>query len=191
VAGPMAKILGKTSDPLFPLPVMLISCADKKGNRNLITLAWVSKVCAEPPMLAVAVRPSRHSYQMIKESGEFVVNVPTESIIRQVDFCGNTSGKTIDKFKETGLTPQPASMVKAPLVKECPANFECTVRQSVRLGSHDLFIGEVVAVQADDSITDAQGKVDYTKAKPVIYAAPGYWNLAKQIGTYGYSVKKG
>jgi len=186
----MAKILGKTSDSLFPLPVMLISCADKKGNRNLITLAWVSKVCAEPPMLAVAVRPSRHSYQMIKESGEFVVNVPTESIIRQVDFCGNTSGKNIDKFKETGLTPQPASKVKVPIVKECPASFECMVRHFIRLGSHDLFIGEVVAVQVDESILDAQGKVDYAKAKPVIYAAPGYWNLSKQIGTYGYSVKE-
>ena len=185
----MAKILGKTSDSLFPLPAMLISCAGKKRNRNLITLAWVSKVCAEPPMLAVAVRPSRHSYSIIKDSGEFIVNVPTESIIRQVDFCGNTSGKTVDKFKETGLTPQPASKVKAPLVKECPVNFECIVRQSVRLGSHDLIIGEVVAVQVDDSVVDAQGKIDYTKAKPVVYVAPGYWNLAKQIGTYGYSVK--
>lgn len=185
----MTKILGKISDSLFPLPVMLISCADKKGNSNLITLAWVSKVCAEPPMLAAAVRLSRHSHQMIKDSGEFVVNVPTESIIHQVDFCGNISGKTVDKFQETGLTPQSASKVRAPLVKECPAHFECVVRESVRLGSHDLFIGEVVAVQLDDSILDAHGKIDYTKAKPVIYAAPGYWNLAKQIGTYGYSVK--
>lgn len=186
----MAKILGKTSDSLFPLPVMLISCADKKGNSNLITLAWVSKVCAEPPMLAIAVRPSRHSYQMIKESGEFVVNVPTESIMREVDFCGNTSGKNIDKFKETKLTPQPASKVKAAIIKECPASFECIVRQSVRLGSHDLFIGEVVAVQIDDSIVDGQGKIDYIKAEPVIYAAPGYWSIAEQIGTYGYAVKK-
>lgn len=185
----MTRIPGKTSDSPFPLPVMLISCADKKGSKNLITLAWVSKVCAEPPMIAIAVRSNRHSYQMIKETGEFVVNVPTEAIIREVDFCGNKSGKDIDKFKETGLTPEPASSVKAPIVKECPANFECRVRQSVRLGSHDLFVGEVVAVTFDDSILDAQGKIDYTKAKPVAYASPGYWSLAKQIGTYGYSVK--
>lgn len=185
----MTRIPGKTADSPFPLPVMLISCADKKGSKNLITLAWVSKVCAEPPMIAIAVRSNRHSYKMIKETGEFVVNVPTEAIIREVDFCGNKSGKDIDKFKETGLTPEPASTVKAPIVKECPANFECRVRQSVRLGSHDLFVGEVVAVTFDDSILDAQGKIDYTKAKPVAYASPGYWSLAKQIGTYGYSVK--
>lgn len=183
------RIPGKISDSLFPLPVMLISCADKKGSKNLITLAWVSKVCAEPPMLAIAVRSSRYSYQMIKETGEFVVNVPTEPITRQVDFCGNKSGKDMDKFKETGLTPEPASKVKAPIVKECPANFECKVRQSVHLGSHDLFVGEVVAVTIDKSILDAQGKIDYAKAKPIVYVAPGYWNLAKQIATYGYSVK--
>lgn len=183
------RIPGKISDSLFPLPVMLISCADKKGSKNLITLAWVSKVCAEPPMLAIAVRSSRYSHQMIKETGEFVVNVPTEPITRQVDFCGNKSGKDMDKFKETGLTPEPASKVKAPIVKECPANFECKVRQSVHLGSHDLFVGEVVAVTIDKSILDAQGKIDYAKAKPIVYAAPGYWNLAKQIATYGYSVK--
>jgi flavin reductase (DIM6/NTAB) family NADH-FMN oxidoreductase RutF len=186
----MVKVLGKTSDSLFPLPVMLISCADKKGGRNLITLAWVSKVCAEPPMLAAAVRPSRHSHGMIKDSGEFVVNVPTEAVIRQVDYCGNTSGRNVDKFRETGLTPIPASRVKAPLIKECPVNFECVVRQSIQLGSHDLFIGEVVAVHMDDSILDADGKVDYAKAKPVVYAAPGYWSLARQIGTYGYSLKR-
>jgi len=184
----MAKISGKVTDSLFPLPVMLISCADKKGTKNLITLAWVSKVCAEPPMLAIAVRPTRHSHQMIRDTGEFVVNVPTEAIMRQVDFCGNKSGKEVDKFRETGLTPEPASTVKAPLVKECPANFECKIRQSVRIGSHDLFIGEVVAVKLDESIVDAQGKIDYTKAKPVVYAAPGYWSLAREIGTYGYSV---
>ena len=183
------RIPWKISDSLFPLPVMLISCADKKGSKNLITLAWVSKVCAEPPMLAIAVRSSRYSYQMIKETGEFVVNVPTEPIMRQVDFCGNKSGKDMDKFKETGLTPESASKVKAPIVKECPANFECKVRQSVHLGSHDLFVGEVVAVTIDKSILDAQGKIDYAKAKPIVYAAPGYWSLAKQIATYGYSVK--
>jgi flavin reductase (DIM6/NTAB) family NADH-FMN oxidoreductase RutF len=186
----MTKVSGKTSDSLFPLPVMLISCADKTGDGNLITLAWVAKVCMEPPMLAIAVRQTRHSYQMIKESGEFVVNVPTESIMRQVDFCGNVSGKNVDKFKETGLTPESASHVKVPAVKECPAHFECKVHQSVRLGSHDLFIGEVVAVMIDDSILDSKGKIDYTRAKPVVYAAPGYWSLAKQIGTYGYSVKE-
>lgn len=186
----MTKVSGKTSDSLFPLPVMLISCADKTGDGNLITLAWVAKVCMEPPMLAIAVRQTRHSYQMIKESGEFVVNVPTESIMRQVDFCGNVSGKDVDKFKETGLTPESALRVKVPAVKECPAHFECKVRQSVRLGSHDLFIGEVVAVMIDDSILDSKGKIDYTRAKPVVYAAPGYWSLGKQIGTYRYSVKE-
>lgn len=185
----MSRILAKTS-ALFPLPVMLISCADKNGKKNLITLAWVSKVSVEPPMISIAVRPTRHSHAMIKDSGEFVVNVPTERIMKEVDLCGNISGRDTDKFTKTRFTIEPGKKVKAPIVRECPANFECIVRQSFRTGTHDLFIGEVVAVQLDQSILDKDGQVDYRKAKPVVYAAPGYWSLGEQIGSYGYSVRK-
>jgi flavin reductase (DIM6/NTAB) family NADH-FMN oxidoreductase RutF len=186
----LTKIAGEVTDSLFPLPVVLVSCSNKSGKKNLITLAWVSKACADPPMICAAIRQSRYSYSMIKESGEFVVNVPTESIARELDLCGQVSGKDVDKFAVGKFTIESAKKVRAPMVKECPANFECVVRNSLPLGTHDLFIGEVVAVHYDQSILTADGDVDYRKAKPVVYVSPDYWTLGDRIGTYGYSTKK-
>ncbi len=186
----MAKIMGEVTDSLFPLPVVLVSCSDRNGKKNLITLAWVSKACAEPPMICAAIRQNRHSYSMIKDTGEFVVNVPTERIARELDLCGQVSGRDVDKFAAAELTTESAKKVKAPLVRECPANFECVVRSNLHLGTHDLFVGEVVAVHYDEAILTADGGVDYRKAKPVVYATPGYWTLGDHIGTYGYAIKK-
>ena len=186
----MTKVMGKVPDYLFPLPVVLISCSDKTGKKNLMTVAWVSKVCTEPPLISAAIRPSRLTNSIIKQSGEFVVNIPTEQILKQMDLCGLISGRDVNKFDAAKFTAENATKVRAPLVRECPANFECAVRNSVALGSHDLFIAEVVAVHYDQSILTADGAVDYTKAKPVIYATPGYWRLGECIGKVGFSAAK-
>ncbi len=185
----MAKILTKPDAALFPVPVILVSCADKEGRPNIITLAWCGMVCSEPPQLSISIRPHRYSYQLIKDTGEFVVNIPSAEIVGQVDQAGVVSGKAVDKFKEFGFTAEAASVVKAPLIKECTVSIECKVKQSYLLGTHEVFIGEIVAVHIDESIVGADGKIDYKKANPFTYCHGEYWTLDKKIGSYGYSKK--
>lgn len=174
----------KTISPqtiLYPVPSVLVTCASNSGKANIITLAWVGTVCSEPPMVSISVRPGRFSYKLISETKEFVVNVPTIDIVDKVEYCGIYSGKNVDKFKETGLTPIPASKVKVPLIKECPVNIECVVKSEIYLGSHQLFLGEIVAVDIDEEILNEEGRIDYTKAKPIIYNNGEYWKLGERL----------
>jgi len=172
---------------LFPCPVVLVSCVDSKGKTNIITLAWAGVVCSDPPMLGLGIRPHRYSYGLIEDSGEFVVNIPTVDILKETDFCGVVSGREVDKFSETGLTPKPAEKVKAPIIQECPVNIECIVKKKVPLGTHHLFIGEIVRVHVDQDVLDEKGRIDFSKVSPFVYNQGEYWSLHKKIGVHGFS----
>mgnify|MGYP001114690760 CR=1 FL=1 len=172
---------------LFPCPVVLVTCVDSNGKPNIITLAWVGVACSDPPMLGLGIRPHRHSYGIIEASGEFVVNIPTVEILKETDFCGVVSGKDVNKFSETGLTAEPAEKVKPPLIKECPVNIECVLRQKIPLGVHHLFIGEVTCVHVDQAVLDDKGRIDFSKVSPFVYNQGEYWNLHQKIGVHGFS----
>lgn len=186
----MAKQEWKPGNMLYPLPAVMVSVADKDGNNNIITVAWTGTVCTNPPMLSISVRPERYSYHMIKETGEFVVNLTTESLAYATDYCGVRSGKDVDKFKEMKLTPEAASQVKAPLIKESPVNIECKVKEVFELGSHHMFLAEVVAVHVDESYLNEKNKFELSKAKPIVYSHGEYYGIGKLLGTFGYSVRK-
>ena len=173
-----------------PLPVVMVSLADRDGRPNIITLAWVGTVCTNPPMVSISVRPERYSYPILKETGEFVINLTTKELAFATDYCGVKSGRDVDKFKEMGLTPIPASEVKAPMIKESPVNIECKVRQILPLGSHDMFLADVVAVHADEKYMDEKHKFHLEQAEPIIYSHGSYFGCGELLGTFGYSVKK-
>ncbi len=187
----MSKKALKPSTYLIPSPVVLVSCRDKGGRGNIITIAWAGVVCSEPPMLSVAIRPSRYSYGMIKDSGEFVVNIPGESQLRLTDQCGVHSGRDVDKFSDFGLTAVTGEKVKAPLIQECPLNLECVVKHSVLLGAHEVFLAEIVHVQVTPDCLNEKG-LDISSIRPFTYCsgANEYWGLREPIGTYGFSSKK-
>lgn len=182
----MAKRILNGSTALYPVPAALITCADGNGQQNIVTLAWVGTVCSDPPLVAIGINPKRHSHQLIKDSGEFVVNLPRASQVHETDYCGTRSGRDIDKFEGTGFTTAPASQVKAPLIAECPVALECKVRQTLSLGSHDVFIGEVVAVQADEDVLVGQ-RLDPGRLSPLAYVAGTYWTLGEPVGSHGVS----
>ena len=179
----MGKQLWKPGNMLYPLPVVMVSLADRDGRPNIITLAWVGTVCTNPPMVSISVRPERYSYPILKETGEFVINLTTKELAFATDYCGV-------KFKEMGLTPIPASEVKAPMIKESPVNIECKVRQILPLGSHDMFLADVVAVHADEKYMDEKHKFHLEQAEPIIYSHGSYFGCGELLGTFGYSVKK-
>lgn len=181
------KVVKKPDTLLYPSAVVLVTCSHG-GKDNIITLAWVSTVCFDPPMAACAIRDTRYSHGLIVNSREFVINIPTEKMVREVDFCGQVSGRDKDKFSACNFTRSKASRVKAPLIRECPINIECTVREIVHLGTHDLFIGEVVAVDVDEEILDKE-KISYQKVQPIAYVRGEYWTLGELKGTYGFSKK--
>jgi flavin reductase (DIM6/NTAB) family NADH-FMN oxidoreductase RutF len=174
---------------LFPVPVVLVTCVDKAGKPNIITLAWSGVVCSEPPMVSISIRPHRYSYTLIKEEMEFTVNIPTTDIMKETDMCGIISGRDSDKFSLTNLTPEPARHVKSPLIKECPVSLECKVKSTELLGTHEIFIAEVVAVHIDEAVMAPNGRIDYSKAKPFTYNWGEYWSLKEKIGSYGCSKK--
>jgi flavin reductase (DIM6/NTAB) family NADH-FMN oxidoreductase RutF len=181
----MAKTSHDASTALFPTPAVMVTCGVERPN--IITLAWVGTVCSNPPMVGIAVRPERYSHQLIREVGEFVVNLPTAAQVEAVDRCGNLSGRDHDKFALCGLTAVPASKVRVPLIAECPIHLECVVRQTLSLGTHDLFIGEVVAVQADEALRGGRRGIDYSKAGLLCYVAGQYHALGKLLGPQGMS----
>ena len=174
---------------LFPCPVVLVTCVDSKRKPNIITLAWVGTACSDPPILGLGIRPSRYSHELIEGSEEFVVNIPTRDILKETDFCGMVSGRDVDKFSQTGLTPEPAERVKPPLIKECPVNIECVVRKKIPLGVHHLILGEIVCVHVDQDILNEKGRIDFNEASPFVYNQGEYWSLNRKIGTYGFSKK--
>lgn len=187
----MEKELWKPGNMLYPLPVVMVSVTDGAGNDNIITVAWTGTVCSDPPMLSVSVRPERHSYSMIKQTGEFVVNLVTKDLVYATDYCGVKSGREVDKFREMKLTRLPASRVKAPLIGESPVNLECRVSQVIPLGTHDMFLAEIVAVHADRQYMDEKGKFHLEQAEPVVYSHGAYLATGENLGTFGYSVRKG
>jgi len=185
----MAKRKIKPATLLNPLPVSLISCQGKTSAPNLITVAALGICCFDPPMVGVAIRGSRHSHALIQESGEFVINVPNQDLVRQIDLCGSVSGREKDKFAATGLRPLPAAVVKAPLVQECPINIECRVKQTLNLGTHDLFLAEVVAAHMDEEYLDEAGNWRGEMLKPLAYhlLSREYWSLGERLGTHGFT----
>lgn len=186
----MGKVQFKPGNMLYPLPVVLVSSKGLDGEDNVLTIAWAGTICSDPPMVSISVRPSRHSYQMIKDSKEFVINLTTKDLVFATDYCGVKSGKEVDKFKEMNLTKMGAQIVKAPLIKECPVNIECVVTDCIPLGTHDMFLAKVVAVTADDAYMDEHQKFHFSKADPIVYSHGEYYTLDKMLGTFGYSVRK-
>ena len=186
----MAKRQFKPGNMLYPVPAVMVSVSDKEGNSNIITVAWTGTVCTNPPMLSISVRPERYSYHMIRETGEFVVNLTTEKLAYATDYCGVKSGRDTDKWKAVGLPREKASQVLAPLIKECPVNLECRVKRVDELGSHHMFLAEVVAVHVDEAYMDEKDTFHLSDAKPLAYSHGRYYGLGKCLGTFGYSVKK-
>lgn len=186
----MSKITWKPGNMLYPLPVVMVSCADKSGNDNILTIAWAGTICSDPPMLSISVRPERYSFHMIEETGEFVVNLTMEELAYATDYCGVKSGKDTDKWKEMHLTREKADVVGAPLIKESPVNIECRVVEKRNVGSHVMFLAKVVAVHADEAYLDENKKFHLEDAKPIVYSHGTYYSLGEQLGTFGYSVRK-
>ena len=186
----MSKELWKPGNMLYPLPVVLVSVADRDLKFNIITIAWAGTVCTNPPMVSISVRPERYSYNIIKETGEFVINLTTRELAYAADFCGVKSGRDLDKFKELHLTPLPGQQVRAPLINESPVNIECKVRQVIPLGSHDMFLADVAAVHADEKYMDEKRKFHLEEAEPIVYSHGAYLCCGERLGTFGYSVKK-
>ena len=186
----MSKEIWRPGNMLYPVPAVLVSVADSAGKDNLITIAWTGTVCSDPAMTYISVRKERYSHHMLKENKEFVINLVSKEICRAADFCGVRSGCDLDKFEATGLTREKASTVNVPLVKESPVNIECKVTQVLELGSHDMFLAKVTAVQVDESLLDEKGKLDLNKAHLVAYSHGEYQTFDNILGTFGYSVKK-
>ena len=175
---------------LYPVPAVMVSCAHPAEKPNIITVAWAGTVCSSPAMVSISVRPERYSYDIIKETGEFVINLTTDKLTRAADYCGVRSGRDVDKFREMRLTAGKSSRVEAPLIEESPVNIECQVRQILPLGSHHMFVSEVVAVDVDDRYLNEKGKFELNKAGLMVYSHGEYYALGKLLGTFGYSVKR-
>jgi flavin reductase (DIM6/NTAB) family NADH-FMN oxidoreductase RutF len=186
----MTKKMYDPMTALMPLPAVMVSCQKPGDPPNIITIAWTGIVCSEPPMLSISVRKDRYSYEIIKSTGEFVVNVTTKDLAEATDICGMISGRDNDKFKITGLTPIQGTKVRVPLIDECPINLECQTRSILELGSHDMFVAEIVATHIDELALDEDDRLDIKKINPLIYCtkARQYWaGLSQFVGRYGFS----
>lgn len=187
----MAKQNWKPGNMVYPLPAALISCGDINGKMNMLTISWLGTLCSDPPMCYISVRPERYSHEMIKQSGEFVINLTTADMAKATDWCGVKSGRIHDKFKESGLTPAPATKVKCPVVAEAPISIECVVKEIKQLGSHDMFIADVVNIIADDRYIDPEtGAFGLAASGIMAYSHGTYYSLGKRIGKFGWSVMK-
>lgn len=184
------KVLWKPGNLLNPVPVVLVTCADADGNANVTTVAWAGTICSEPPMLSISLRATTLSHKIISHAGEFVVNVPNADLVTAVDYCGVASGKELNKFDRTGLVAAPSSKVGAPLIRQCPVNMECQVRQKLDLGSHTMFLAEIVAVHAAKAHIDRNGRLALEHAGLITYAHGNYYALGRKLGFYGFSVEK-
>ena len=181
----------KPGTMIYPLPAVLVSCGNTPERRNLITVAWTGTICTNPAMCYISIRPERHSYGIIKEEMEFTINVTTEAMAQATDWCGVRSGRDYDKWKETGVTPIPGEKVGCPYIEEAPLSIECRVKEIIKLGSHDMFIAEVLNVLADEKYMDSEtGAFDLAKASPISYSHGGYFTQGEKIGGFGWTVKK-
>ena len=186
----MAKQTWKPGNMVYPAPAVMVSVADKAGNTDIITAAWTGNICSDPAMTYVSVRPERFSYHMIEETQCFVINLTTKGLAKATDYCGVRSGRNVNKWKETGLTPEKADHIPAPLIGESPVNIECQVVNHLDLGSHTMFIAKVLAVHVEEAYMDEKGKFDLTAAGLMADAHVEYLELGKKIGAFGFSVKK-
>ena len=171
----------------YPCPAALVTCSDETGKDDIVTLAWIGVANSTPPIIAAGIRPTRYSASLIDRTGEFVVNIPSVELLEVTDYCGSVSGAEVTKFEATGLTREKASQVKAPLIKECPVNLECRVKQKLVLGSHQLYLGEVLETHVDQNVLNSDGNIDYAKAQPFVYNTREYWNLGKKMQVHGFS----
>lgn len=185
------KTVIKAGNMLNPTPVVLVSCGTSPDEYNLLTIAWTGTINSDPPMCYISVRPQRYSHPIIKRNGEFVINLVSSKMAEQTDWCGVTSGKKVNKFIESNFTPVKASKIHTPLVFESPVNIECIVKQVLSLGSHDMFIAEIVAVNVDNYLIDKKtGELQLYKANLISYSHGHYYSLGKILGKFGYSVQK-
>ena len=186
----MAKQTWKPGNMIYPIPAVMVSVTDGKGQDDIITVAWTGTICTNPPMAYISVRPERFSYHMIKETGEFVINLTTEELAAATDYCGVRSGRDVDKFKETGLTREKADIVKAPMIKEAPVSIECRVKEIRELGSHHMFLAEVLGVTVDEAYLNENGRFELNSTGLIAYSHGTYFTLGQEVGTFGYSVRK-
>ena len=186
----MAKQLWKPGNMIYPLPAVMVSVTDGEGHDNIITVAWTGTVCTNPAMAYISVRPSRYSYDMIRKTGEFVINLTTEKLAYATDFCGVRSGRDVDKFRKLNLTKEKAQFVSAPMIGEAPVSIECRVREVKELGSHDMFLADVLAVHADEAYMDKNNRFHLNDAGLLVYSHGEYLAGGRKVGTFGYSVKK-
>ncbi|MNO80924.1 Flavoredoxin [compost metagenome] len=187
----MDKRSFKGSVILNPVPVVLITSRNKNGDENVFTVGWTGTLCTKPPILSISVRPERLSYEYIKETMEFVVNLPTASMVKAVDYCGVKSGKTVDKIKEMNFNLGESTNINVPYIKECPVNIECRVREIMSLGTHDVFIADVLGSHVDESLIDEKGKIHFEEANLISYCHGEYYPLPKKsLGSFGFSVAK-
>lgn len=187
----MEKVDWKPGTMIYPLPAVMVSLGHEKEDYNIITIAWTGTICSDPPMCYISVRPGRHSYEILKKTGEFVINLTTKDLAFATDWCGVKSGRQFNKFEEMHLTPGEAKYVKAPFITEAPINIECKVTQVIPLGTHDMFMAEVVNVKANKKyINDETGAFNLSKAEPIAYSHGHYYTLGKKLGKFGFSVQK-
>lgn len=185
----MTKITWKPGTMLYPVPAAMVTCKYEEIE-NIITISWAGTICTNPPMVSISIRPSRFSYELIKKSGEFVINLPGRALTYSADFCGVRSGRDVDKFEVLKLNKEKASIVNVPLIKEAPLSIECRVKEIIELGSHHMFIADVVAVDVDEAYIDENNSLNLDKADLICYNHGKYYPLAKPIGKFGYSVQK-
>lgn len=185
----MSKVVWKPGTFLYPIPAVMVSCGTMEKS-NIITVGWTGILNTNPAMVYISVRPTRHSYKIIKESGEFVINLTNEKLAYATDWCGVKSGKDVDKFESMHLTKEKANFVKCPLIKESPVSVECKVKEIRELGSHHMFIAEVLSIDADEKYIDEKGAFDISKCDLIAYSNGGYYALGKKIGKFGFSVEK-
>lgn len=186
----MGKQQWKPGNMIYPLPAVMVSVTDGKGKDNIITVAWTGTICTNPAMVYISVRPERYSYKMLRDTGEFVINLTTEELAYATDYCGVKSGKDVDKFQKMKLTREKAVHVQAPMIGESPVNIECKIESVMELGSHHMFIAQVLAVHADEKYMNEKGKFELKDANPLVYSHGEYYGIGKYMGKFGYSVKK-
>jgi flavin reductase (DIM6/NTAB) family NADH-FMN oxidoreductase RutF len=187
----MSKVDWKPGNMLYPLPAVMVSVGNSPENYNIITIAWTGTICSDPPMCYISVRKGRHSYKILKDTKEFVINLTTKDLAYATDWCGVRSGRKYDKFKEMNLTPGKATVVSAPIIEESPVNIECKVTQVLELGTHDMFMAEVVNVKADEAyVNQKTGAFALNKANPICYSHGNYYEVGKHIGKFGFAVEK-
>lgn len=186
----MAKQFWKPGNMLYPVPAVMVSCGRDAETPNIITVAWTGTICSSPAMAFISVRPERYSYRILKETKEFVINLVTRELVYAADFCGVRSGRDVNKFQEMKLTPLPSHEINAPGIAQSPVNIECRVTEIKPLGTHDMFLAEVVNVTVDDEYMDETGKFNLNQSNLVTYSHGEYFELGKKLGTFGYSVRK-